>query len=425
MRSGGRRAARTSPSSRPGSSATQPASKLQCTGRCVVATCGVSDGASAVAIDVTPLLGARSGIGDAVARDRRRAARARGRARPRSVHAQHARPHACAPTCPPDTRFVPVARRALLQVVGALRRAAHRSLVAAGRRSCTRRTTSRRRAGSRRSSASTTARSSAIRSCARPRCARSMPLVRRAVARGATLHTGSEFVADEIEEIFGPGLRAAGRLVVIPLGVPPLGDDAPHAARRRGRRSAARRSSSRSARSNRARTSPHLVGAFGELAARPPRPPARDRRARRSGPARGRRRDRAAARRGARDRVVLAGSVDDAGRRALLERGDRARVPVDLRRLRLPAARSDDRRRAGRRGAGRVDPRSRGRRRAAGRTDRRARPRRRDGPRDHRRRDARGAHRARPRSGRRVLVGRHRARARRRATGGSRRRGDA
>src|SRR4029077_3131628 len=52
------------------------------------------------------------------------------------------------------------------------------------------------------------------------------PVLRRAIARGATLHTGSEFVAAEIEEIFGPGLRAAGRIAVIPLGVPALGNDA-------------------------------------------------------------------------------------------------------------------------------------------------------------------------------------------------------
>src|SRR5262249_34165951 len=51
------------------------------------------------------------------------------------------------------------------------------------------------------------------------------PAIRRAVARGATLHTGSEFAAGEIEEIFGPGLRAADRLVVAPLGIPPLGDE--------------------------------------------------------------------------------------------------------------------------------------------------------------------------------------------------------
>jgi glycosyltransferase involved in cell wall biosynthesis len=46
------------------------------------------------------------------------------------------------------------------------------------------------------------------------------PIIRRAIARGATVHTGSEFVAGEIDEIFGPHLRASGRLVVIPLGVP-------------------------------------------------------------------------------------------------------------------------------------------------------------------------------------------------------------
>ena len=50
--------------------------------------------------------------------------------------------------------------------------------------------------------------------------------VRRSIARGATVHTSSEFVANEIEELFGPGLRSAGRLVVIPLGIPRLGDEA-------------------------------------------------------------------------------------------------------------------------------------------------------------------------------------------------------
>ena len=49
------------------------------------------------------------------------------------------------------------------------------------------------------------------------------PIIRRAIARGATVHTGSEFVAGEIEDIFGNGLRADGRLVVIPLGIPSIG----------------------------------------------------------------------------------------------------------------------------------------------------------------------------------------------------------
>jgi glycosyltransferase involved in cell wall biosynthesis len=46
------------------------------------------------------------------------------------------------------------------------------------------------------------------------------PAVRRAVARGATVHTTSEFVAAEVEDLFGPGLRAAQRIVVVPFGVP-------------------------------------------------------------------------------------------------------------------------------------------------------------------------------------------------------------
>jgi glycosyltransferase involved in cell wall biosynthesis len=48
------------------------------------------------------------------------------------------------------------------------------------------------------------------------------PALRRALQRGATVHTASEFVAAEIDEFFGPGLRDAGRVVVVPLGVPRL-----------------------------------------------------------------------------------------------------------------------------------------------------------------------------------------------------------
>jgi hypothetical protein len=51
------------------------------------------------------------------------------------------------------------------------------------------------------------------------------PSLRRAIARGVTVHTSSAFVAEEIDDIFGPGLRADGRIVVIPLGVPRV--DAP------------------------------------------------------------------------------------------------------------------------------------------------------------------------------------------------------
>jgi glycosyltransferase involved in cell wall biosynthesis len=47
-----------------------------------------------------------------------------------------------------------------------------------------------------------------------------VPIVRRAVRRGAVVHTGSQAIADEIEECFGPGLASAGRLRVVPLGPP-------------------------------------------------------------------------------------------------------------------------------------------------------------------------------------------------------------
>ena len=53
-----------------------------------------------------------------------------------------------------------------------------------------------------------------------------VPIVRRAIARGVTVHTTSQFVANEIEDTFSPGLRAAGRLVVVTLGIPPIGTEA-------------------------------------------------------------------------------------------------------------------------------------------------------------------------------------------------------
>jgi glycosyltransferase involved in cell wall biosynthesis len=144
-----------------------------------------------------------------------------------------------------------------------------------------------------------------------------VPIVRRAINRGATVHTGSEFVAQEIEDLFGPGLRSADRLVVIPLGVPPLGD-------------VARMPPALAAALNGApfvlsiatieprKNLPHLVSAFGSLAATHP-----DLRlviAGRDGPARPAV-DAAIARLpgDAAARILLAGHVDDAGRRALLD----------------------------------------------------------------------------------------------------------
>jgi len=144
-----------------------------------------------------------------------------------------------------------------------------------------------------------------------------VPIVRRAIARGATVHTGSAFVAAEIEELFGPGLVREGRVVVVPLGVPELGPSArmPEAvAAEVGKHPFVLAISTIEPRKNLT----ELVRAFGALAS--------DHRelrlviAGRDGP------DRAAVDAAigrlpdeARRRVLLAGHVDDAGRRGLLE----------------------------------------------------------------------------------------------------------
>jgi glycosyltransferase involved in cell wall biosynthesis len=48
------------------------------------------------------------------------------------------------------------------------------------------------------------------------------PVIRRSIRRGAVVHVPSEFVANEVDELFGPGLAGTARLVVIPWGVPPV-----------------------------------------------------------------------------------------------------------------------------------------------------------------------------------------------------------
>lgn len=45
------------------------------------------------------------------------------------------------------------------------------------------------------------------------------PVLRRALRRGAHVHTATEQVADEVEELFAPGLRDQGRLHVVPFGL--------------------------------------------------------------------------------------------------------------------------------------------------------------------------------------------------------------
>ena len=143
------------------------------------------------------------------------------------------------------------------------------------------------------------------------------PIARRAIDRGATVHTSSEFVAREIEEIFTSGLRRDGRLVVIPLGVPAPSPTAVMPDEIAARLAGAPFILAIGTLEPR-KNFPHLVLAFGALAARHP-----DLRlviAGQDGPARPAI-DASIARLGpdARHRVLLTGGVSDAGKRALLE----------------------------------------------------------------------------------------------------------
>jgi glycosyltransferase involved in cell wall biosynthesis len=269
-----------------------------------------------VAIDVTPLLGARSGIGAAVAEIlvALRALEAGPDLVPYTLSTRARRQR---DAVPPETRFVPIPARVLL-----------RSWVRAEAPRIDRwlepaqviHATNYLAPPSRRPTIISVYDCSFVRypELCTPEVRAFDPVIRRAVARGATLHTGSEFVADEIEEIYGRGLRAAGRLVVIPLGIPALGDEAempPRVVESIGSAPFIVAIGTLEPRKNLA----HLVGAFAELATRHA-----DLRlviAGHDGPARPEI-DAAIGRlpTGVRERVVLAGGVSDAGRRALLER---------------------------------------------------------------------------------------------------------
>ncbi|HEY5171775.1 MAG TPA: glycosyltransferase family 1 protein [Acidimicrobiia bacterium] len=268
-----------------------------------------------VAIDVTPLLGARSGVGAAVAEivAALRALEAGPDLVPYTLSTR-ARLHR--DSVPADTRFVPIPARILL-----------RSWVRADTPRIDRwlrpaqvvHATNYLAPPSRLPTVVSVYDCSFVRypELCTPEVRAFDPVIRRAVARGATLHTASDFVADEIEEIFGKGLRAAGRLVVIPLGVPSLGAVAQMPADVESALGGAPfiiAIGTLEPRKNFA----HLVGAFGELAAG--HPDIRLVVAGHDGPARPEivaaiaRLDA-----GARGRVVLAGGITDAGRRALLE----------------------------------------------------------------------------------------------------------
>ena len=142
------------------------------------------------------------------------------------------------------------------------------------------------------------------------------PVLRRAISRGAFVHTASEFVAAEIEELLGPGLRNSERLAVVPLGIPPLGPPVDHSASVRellGGHPYVLALGMMEPRKN----LPHLVSAFGTLAAE--RSDVHLVLAGPDGPARPDV-DSAIARLDAtiRPRVVLCGPVSDIDRQALL-----------------------------------------------------------------------------------------------------------
>ena len=268
-----------------------------------------------MAIDVTPLLGARSGIGNAVG-EIVTALQALEAAPPLVPYTLSLRARTMRPDVPADTRFVPWPARALLRSwarsdVPRIDRWLQPAAVVHA--------TNYLAPPSRLPTLVSVYDCSFVRypELCTPEVRALVPLVRRSIARGATVHTGSEFVAAEIEELFGPGLRSSGRLVVIPLGVPRLGDEArmpPDLAEAIGGCPFVLAIATLEPRKN----IPHLVSAFGLLA--PTHPDLRLVIAGRDGPARPAVDD-AIARLPAlaRDRVVLAGHVDDAGRRALLE----------------------------------------------------------------------------------------------------------
>jgi glycosyltransferase involved in cell wall biosynthesis len=269
-----------------------------------------------VAIDVTPLLGARTGIGYAVA-EIIAALRSLQAAPDLVPYTLSARARTMRDRVPDDTHFVPLPARILLRSwqhvdVPRIDRWLRPARVLHATNYLT--------PPSRLPTLVSVYDCSFVRypELCTPEVRALEPIVRRAVARGATLHTGSQFVADEIEEIFGPGLGAAGRLVVIPLGVPELAGDTkfPHAiADRLDGSPFVLAIGTLEPRKN----YPHLISAFREIAARDTEThlviagP--------DGPARAEIDAAAAALPAAlRERVILAGPVSDAGKRALLER---------------------------------------------------------------------------------------------------------
>jgi glycosyltransferase involved in cell wall biosynthesis len=181
---------------------------------------GVSDARVTVAVDVTPLLGARTGVGYAVA-EVVEALRAREAAPTIVPYTLSARARLLRDRVAPDTRFVPLPAR---------------FLVAAWARTDAPRIDRWLRPADVVHATNFLAPPSAmptlvtIHDCSfvrypelcRPEVRALEPIVRRTIARGATVHTPSEFVAHEVEDVFAKELRGEHRVLAIPWGLPPV-----------------------------------------------------------------------------------------------------------------------------------------------------------------------------------------------------------
>jgi len=268
-----------------------------------------------VAIDVTPLLGTRTGIGSAVA-EILAALRGLDAAPELLPYTLSLRARQHRGDVPPDTRFVPIPARVLLQAW------AHVEVPRIDRWMRPARVihaTNYLAPPSRLPTLVSVYDCSFVRypELCTPEVRAFVPIVRRAVRRGVTIHTTSEFVADEIDEIFGPGLRRTGRLVVIPLGVPTIGTAAEMPPAVKARLDGARYVLSIGTLEPR-KNLPHLVAAFAAIGRDLP-----DLRLVLAGPDGPARPDVDAAiarlEPGTAARVIIAGPVSDAGRRALLD----------------------------------------------------------------------------------------------------------
>jgi glycosyltransferase involved in cell wall biosynthesis len=151
-----------------------------------------------------------------------------------------------------------------------------------------------------------------------PEVRRFLPILRRAVARGVVVHATTHTVAAEIDEHFGPGLSEQGRIVVVPWAIPEIGDTSEMPNDLDARIAGAPFVLAVGTLEPR-KNLPRLVQSFGALAST--MPDVRLVIAGQDGP------DRvaidaaiSALATSARERVVMAGRVSDAARRALLER---------------------------------------------------------------------------------------------------------